>query len=195
MSSRVVDPAMRARSPHYYDDSKRPPPSPSTKAQPPKKADPRSPPPSEEPSSPSPKTTEHGADPDTDKSKGIIDMSILGQIIDLDDDDDHEFSRAMVGDYREQVKTTFKDMDDAFTQKDLRRLGRYGHFLKGSSAALGVVKVQEICEKIQLLGNGTEATLSGDDALARIKPLLARVKDEYATAEKLLTEYCKSPDS
>lgn len=79
--------------------------------------------------------------------------------------------------------------------KDLSQLGKYGHFLKGSSAALGVVQVQEICEKIQHLGNRMDpdkepdVKISVEEAFAKIKPLLARLKDEHAAADKWLKKF------
>lgn len=94
------------------------------------------------------------------------------------------------------VPTTNIDVSFAPSAKhDLTQLSKHGHFLKGSSAALGVVQVQEICEKIQHLGNRfdpdkePQVKISAEDALARIKPLLARLKDERAAAEKFFEIY------
>lgn len=79
------------------------------------------------------------------------------------------------------------------TKKDLKKLSELGHFLKGSSAALGVAKVQDTCEKIQHLGLLRDEELDKDltsaGALDAIKPLLVRVKKEYSTAEKWLKNY------
>ncbi|KIJ59457.1 hypothetical protein HYDPIDRAFT_100660, partial [Hydnomerulius pinastri MD-312] len=131
-----------------------------------------------------------------------VDIETFEQILDLDDDDDREFSRGMVKDYLEQAEVTVNNMDESFSKKELAQLSQLGHYLKGSSAALGVVQVQAICEKIQHLGNridpdkepeGKEAKITAEDALAKIKPLLARVKDEYAAAAKWLNEYYEEP--
>jgi len=72
-----------------------------------------------------------------------------------------------------------------------------GHFLKGSSASIGVAQVEHTCEEIQHLGNQTdptskEAKLSAEDALAKIKPLLSRVKNEYNAAANWLETYRKA---
>lgn len=40
----------------------------------------------------------------------------------------------------------------------MTELGHLGHFLKGSSAQLGLRKVQEACRKIQELGTSGEVT-------------------------------------
>ncbi|KAF7968350.1 hypothetical protein HWV62_30907 [Athelia sp. TMB] len=117
-----------------------------------------------------------------------LEPTTAGQILDLDEDGTREFSRGMAWAYFSQVDSTFVDMDKAFDNKDLVQLSTLGHFLKGSSAALGVSKVQASCEKIQHYGQlrdeEEDKDLSKDDALGKIEPLLGVVKKEYNTAEK-----------
>lgn len=95
--------------------------------------------------------------------------------------------------YFSQVSTTFGDMDKAFKIQDLAKLSSLGHFLKGSSAALGVSKVQASCEKIQHYGQLRDEEemkdLTSEAALGMIKPLLETVKDEYAVAEKWMKNW------
>ncbi|KAI8994109.1 histidine phosphotransferase [Trametes punicea] len=125
----------------------------------------------------------------------VIDLDTFNQILDLDEDDTHDFSLGMTQAYFSQAATTFVEMDKAFDRKDLTKLSSLGHFLKGSSAALGVSAVQATCEHIQHYGalrdeeNGTD--LTEEDALAKIGPLLKRVKREYEVAEKWLTDWYK----
>jgi HPt (histidine-containing phosphotransfer) domain-containing protein len=72
-------------------------------------------------------------------------------------------------------------------------LSALGHFLKGSSAALGVSKVKDSCEKIQHYGQcrdeekGTD--LSEKEALDMIQMLLLQVKEDYAAAERWLSNW------
>lgn len=77
--------------------------------------------------------------------------------------------------------------------KNLASLSSLGHFLKGSSAALGVWKVQASCEKIQHYGQlrdeETGTDLKEREALSKIDSLLGQVKKEYDTAEKWLKKY------
>ena len=78
--------------------------------------------------------------------------------------------------------------------KNLAELSSLGHFLKGSSAALGVAKVQASCERMQHYGQqrDEEATkLADDEALNRIGTLLGQVKKEYGDAEKWLKNWYK----
>jgi HPt (histidine-containing phosphotransfer) domain-containing protein len=120
-------------------------------------------------------------------------METFHQILDLDEDDSHEFSRGMAWAYFSQVDHTFVEMDQALAAKDLAKLSSLGHFLKGSSAALGVSKVQASCERIQHYGQLRDEDVGQDltdkVALGKIERLLGEVKVEYAAAEKWLRKW------
>ncbi|KAI6039687.1 histidine-phosphotransfer domain HPT domain-containing protein [Pisolithus marmoratus] len=199
MSFRSVHPTtLRACSPpSYLDNAGKPPlPSASAKAPPQKKPDVRVRSLLDEPSPKSAPVILSSTESSLDNSaNGIIDMDTFGQILELDEDGTNEFSWGMVLDYFSQAESTFSNMDAAFTARDLVKLSNLGHFLKGSSAALGITQVQAICEKIQNLGNPgkevetKEAKLSPEEALAKIEPLLARVKVEHAKAVKSLRAF------
>jgi osomolarity two-component system phosphorelay intermediate protein YPD1 len=78
-------------------------------------------------------------------------------------------------------------------------LSKLGHFLKGSSAAIGLTKVKESCERMQHFGNmkdetGTN-TISEEDALINISTLLEKVKDEYKEAETYLKNFYTERDN
>ncbi|PCH40317.1 hypothetical protein WOLCODRAFT_67973, partial [Wolfiporia cocos MD-104 SS10] len=142
---------------------------------------------------PAPRRLPIAAHPAQADASDTIDMETFHQILDLDEDDTHDFSKGMAWAYFTQASTTFVEMDEAYTKKDLAKLSSLGHFLKGSSAALGVARVQASCEQIQHFGQlrdeaaGTD--LDARAALARIGPLLTRVKHEYATAEAWLKKW------
>ncbi|KAJ3877181.1 signal transduction histidine kinase, partial [Lentinula edodes] len=123
----------------------------------------------------------------------IIDMEIFNQILELDEDDTHDFSREMVEAYYTQAAQTFNDMDAALIKKDLMTLSDLGHFLKGSSATLGVAHVQNSCEKIQRYGQLRDEEkgidLDSKQALDLITLLISQVKGEYSIAEKWLRKW------
>lgn len=126
-------------------------------------------------------------------------METFNQILDLDEDGNQEFSRGMAWAYFSQAEETFESLDDALQAKDLAELSSLGHFLKGSSAALGVSKVQDSCEKIQHYGQRRDEDagkdLSVEDALGKIERLLGQVKKEYLASEKWLKKwYNDHPD-
>lgn len=81
-------------------------------------------------------------------------------------------------------------------QKNLPELSSLGHFLKGSSAALGVSKVQLSCEHIQHYGQLREgnATLTEAEAIVKITKSLARAREEYKEAKMWLDSFYKGED-
>ncbi|KAI9016784.1 signal transduction histidine kinase [Hyaloraphidium curvatum] len=124
----------------------------------------------------------------------IIDKTIFEQLLEMDEDDeDREFSRSIVVNYFEQATQTFDKMVAALDEKDLPQLSKLGHFLKGSSAALGLQKVKSSCEKIQHYGNlrseDGKDEISEADAVDLIKKLLDQAKGEYEEAEVWLKDF------
>jgi osomolarity two-component system, phosphorelay intermediate protein YPD1 len=68
-----------------------------------------------------------------------------------------------------------------------------GHFFKGSSAAIGLERVQVSCEKIQHYGlkrdEEAETDLNPEEALDKIKTQLAQLREEYAEAKQTLEDW------
>ncbi|WFD25929.1 Phosphorelay intermediate protein [Malassezia nana] len=122
----------------------------------------------------------------------VIDMEVFEQLLEMDEDD-HEFSRSLVWNYFEQAENTFEKMDAAIARNALAELSTLGHFLKGSSAAVGVIKVRDSCEAIQHYGNCHEADgttpLPENVALDRLRDTVATVKKEYEEAERALRAF------
>jgi len=124
-----------------------------------------------------------------------LDAAIFGQILEMDDDeDDRDFSRSIVFDFFTQAESTFHNMDSCLAKKDLKQLSDLGHFLKGSSATLGLTKVKDSCEKIQHLGakkdeTGTMDGLDDKVCLERLKPTIEQAKQEFAEVEKVLKNF------
>ncbi|UQC74481.1 hpt domain-containing protein [Colletotrichum lupini] len=144
-----------------------------------------------------------------------IDSVTFGQILEMDEDEnDRDFSQSIVFGFFEQAEETFEQMDEAFPlspftpgvssvadrnsfsgglEKDLEKLSSLGHFLKGSSATLGLVKVRDSCEKIQRYGKkeNEDGTPETDEKLCleRIEKTLKDLKTEYEDAEKLLKKF------
>ncbi|KAI1428814.1 histidine-phosphotransfer domain, HPT domain-containing protein [Xylaria sp. FL1777] len=126
-----------------------------------------------------------------------IDILTFSQILEMDDsEDDREFSKSIVYGFFEQAEETFGKMDSALESRDLDELYRLGHFLKGSSATVGMTKVKDSCEKIQRYGKreNVDGTAENDEelCLSRIKSTLSTVKTEYADAEKILKDFFNS---
>ncbi|KAL0569679.1 Phosphorelay intermediate protein [Marasmius crinis-equi] len=155
-------------------------------------ADPRAASRSEATSTAQPEAEEEEDEDSAESQNGIIDMAAFGQILDLDEDDTHDFSQEMVIEYFTQAQQTFDDLEKALQDKDLKKLSDLGHFLKGSSATLGVSAVQSICEKIQHYGDLKDpagGTLTDKDALKKITDLMGSVKKDYTVAETWLRQW------
>jgi len=146
----------------------------------------------------------HLEDKSEEGSIGVPDLSDLGDSIDTvtfeqilemdDDDDDREFSSSIVLGFFQQAEETFVKMDDALERKDLDELSSLGHFLKGSSATLGLTKVKDSCEKIQHYGSkkdeaGTTDEPDEEKCLSRIGDTLKTVRVEYQDAKVALTKF------
>lgn len=111
----------------------------------------------------------------------------------MDDDEEREFSWAIVNGFLEQAIDTFEQMDTALGGRDLIQLSSLGHFLKGSSATLGLIKVRDCCEKIQNLGyqkdeTGTTDISDENECLDCISIALNDMKEEYKKVKKFFEE-------
>lgn len=136
------------------------------------------------------------ADVGAPSTEEVVDMEVFGQLLEIDDDETHEFSKTLAFDYISQAETTFHEIEEALAAKDLDALSRKGHFLKGSSAALGLQRVQHSCEAMQHFGKRKDAhgegpEVSEQEALNRCKGLLKRLRREQQEAKEWLEAFYK----
>ena len=84
-------------------------------------------------------------------------------------------------------------------KKDLEQLSQLGHFLKGSSATLGLNLIRNSCEKIQHLGHGKDETGTNDmkdeQCLSAIKTEVGKLREEYKRVDAALRKFYGSPPS
>ncbi|KAJ7288541.1 hypothetical protein C8J57DRAFT_519312 [Mycena rebaudengoi] len=124
-----------------------------------------------------------------------IDIAVFLQIIELDDEGTHEYSKHMVLTYFSQVTKTFEGMDIALREKNLAVLAVLAQFLMGSAAALGICKVQASCGRMEDYNDlrdkaaGRHPLLSDAQALEKIALLLVDAKRQSVDAEKWLREW------
>jgi len=124
-----------------------------------------------------------------------IDRTTFEQILEMDDDEnEREFSRSIVFDFFDQAETTFQKMDSYLAEKELAQLSALGHFLKGSSATLGLTKVKDSCEKIQHFGARKDETGQLDEeddakSLKRLAETIEAAKQEFHDVEKVLRKF------
>ncbi|KAJ1924417.1 Phosphorelay intermediate protein [Tieghemiomyces parasiticus] len=126
-------------------------------------------------------------------AESVINMATFEQLLEMDDEDNFEFIKSLVDTFHEQAMVTFADMDGKLASKDLDALSRLGHFLKGSSASVGLRKVPLTCGRIQNYGHlkdddGVEA-ITEDSALRRIAEAVVQLKIEYAEANRFYQSF------
>lgn len=123
-----------------------------------------------------------------------IDAATFEQILEMDDDEDRDFSKSIVFDFFSQAESTFEKMNSCLVKRDLAQLSALGHFLKGSSATLGLTKVKDSCEKIQHFGankdeSGTKDEPNDDICLKRLETTIKQAGQEFAEVEKVLKKF------
>lgn len=122
-----------------------------------------------------------------------VDMITFNQILEMDEPGDCEFSSSIVFGFFDQAKETFESIDSALQAKDLKKVSSLGHFLKGSSATLGLVRVRDGCEKIERFGKNenVDGTAEPDCELClkRITEAFKTVKTDYQDVEGTLKFY------
>ncbi|KAK7183861.1 hypothetical protein DPSP01_010677 [Paraphaeosphaeria sporulosa] len=127
-------------------------------------------------------------------AKDSIDEATFEQILEMDDDEDErEFSKSIVYDFFTQAESTFEKMDSNLEKKDLKTLSELGHFLKGSSATLGLSKVKDSCEKIQNYGQKKdekgEKDITEEEGLKKLETTIKQAKQEFHDVEKVLRKF------
>lgn len=155
----------------------------------------------------------------TDNSLGdAVDMATFSQILEMDDTDDREFSSSIVFGFFDQVQETFSSMDKALlvlltnqrnkgkqtlmvqhrADRNLEELSSLGHFLKGSSATLGLIRVRDGCEKIQRFGKLENEDGSSEPntelQLQRITLALSTIKTDYKDVEATLRRFYENTE-
>lgn len=93
----------------------------------------------------------------------------------------------------EELQLTIIFSDFNRENEELETLSSLGHFLKGSSATLGLIKIRDGCEAIQRYGKNENldgSSLPDDEkCLKLIGDYFKAVKEDYATVEALLRQY------
>jgi chemotaxis protein histidine kinase CheA len=76
------------------------------------------------------------------------------------------------------------------SKKDLQELSHQGHYLKGSSATLGLIKIRDSCEKIQRYGSNENVDGSPEPdnelCLNRIKDTLKVLRADFSDVRKAM---------
>ncbi|SCW03951.1 LAFE_0H02652g1_1 [Lachancea fermentati] len=123
----------------------------------------------------------------------VINWEILSEIVSMDEDNP-DFSKELIIQYIDQAETTFAHIEAELDGScDLTQLASLGHFLRGSSAALGLQRIAWACERIQNYGRKREGVVSGqeDDAhfAGLIRQTLEQARLEFAAVRRELSKF------
>ena len=100
----------------------------------------------------------------------IVNWTILDEITYMDPNDP-DFSRDLAQQFFQQAETTFSEISAELNgNKNLEELEKLGHFIKGSSAALGLQRIAWACERIQNLSRKVEKTFPSKESLLSSLP-------------------------
>ena len=90
-------------------------------------------------------------------------------------------------------------MVNCSNQKDFNKLWNHAHYLKGSAAILGLIKLRSSCENIERMGKQMEDEVKqrepqddedGDEgALGNLYNALSQAKMEFAEVEEVLKRF------
>ncbi|TPX31330.1 hypothetical protein SeMB42_g07774 [Synchytrium endobioticum] len=123
----------------------------------------------------------------------ILDQAQFDEFIQLDDGDPtREFTKSIITNFYEQAHQTISEMEQALSHGDHENISRLGHFLKGSSAQIGLSRLRDTCEKIQNVGRlhkeDGNGLIKASDAIASLETLISLAKQEYLRAEVILRQ-------
>ncbi|CDO94091.1 unnamed protein product [Kluyveromyces dobzhanskii CBS 2104] len=123
----------------------------------------------------------------------VINWDILNEIVSMDEDD-MGFSKSLLMQFFDQAMSTFDQIEQHIkTDKDLDQLGQLGHFLKGSSASLGLQRIAWVCERIQNYGQKRDGpAVSDENYIKLIQQSLELARTEFVSAKKELGEFYKT---
>jgi len=132
-------------------------------------------------------------------AEDTIDPATFEQILEMDEDEvEREFSKSIVYDFFGQADSTFKKMDTTLEKRQddyLKELSELGHFLKGSSATLGLTKVKDSCEKIQNYGSLKDETglkdIGEDESCTKLATTIKQAKLEFTEVKEILKKFYK----
>jgi len=102
------------------------------------------------------------------------------------DEEDDSFSRSIVTKYFEQAEETIPKLFLLYKKREMKNLSETGHFLKSSSAVLGIRKVKDSCEKIQHYGSLKDLNgkpIPEKEAVALLKIVFQHLDARYQEAK------------
>lgn len=112
-----------------------------------------------------------------------IDWEVVEQLMELDmDDPEFTFTKQVFHDFFEQLDEKIPALTQFVIAKDYENAAKLGHYLKGSSAAIGAVALSQISEDIQ------HCQEKKDDPQAYLMRLLHELQTAYPPVKRQLLQ-------
>lgn len=86
------------------------------------------------------------------QDSGLVEWLVFSELVAMDEDEEG-FSKSLFATFVEQFDDTVTEIEKNLEDKNLDKLSSLGHYLKGSAAALGLIKISTECERIQNYGH------------------------------------------
>ncbi|KAJ6444931.1 hpt domain-containing protein [Purpureocillium lavendulum] len=124
-----------------------------------------------------------------------VDMNTFNQIAEIDDSGNSSFCISLYFDFFGQAEDTFKSMRSALDIQDFARLSSLAHYIKGSSATVGLFKIHDGCERIERFSkqrDGGVGALQQQDpqqSSSQIRDVLAALQEHNKRAEGALRRH------
>ncbi|OAQ87427.1 hpt domain-containing protein [Purpureocillium lilacinum] len=123
-----------------------------------------------------------------------VDMNTFNQIAEIDDSGNSSFCISLYFDFFGQAEDTFKSMRSALDIQDYDRLSSLAHYIKGSSATVGLFKIHDGCERIERFSKQRDGStvVSPQDAqqsTSQIRDVLVALQEHNKRAEHALRRH------
>eukprot|EP00126_Sphaerothecum_destruens_P007619 Sdes_comp19917_c0_seq1m12342 len=104
----------------------------------------------------------------------LLNLTAFQEVVDMGG---VEFMNNMLSDFFLQAESKFPEFQSLFSSKDFSAISRLGHFLRSSSATLGLARIQHICSQLQKLGNEISKPSSDTNSYLLIKKIELLIRE------------------
>ncbi|KAI6765489.1 hypothetical protein HG530_006559 [Fusarium avenaceum] len=120
----------------------------------------------------------------------LIDIDKFSQILEMDDDGDRGYSSSICEAWMEEVEAGFARLEQAINSAEFDKISTYARDRRGTSEALGAIKVSNTFKDLQQLGEREDPTgggkLDDETALQKAADLLREGREDYKETAALI---------
>ncbi|KAM0195511.1 hypothetical protein ACHAPI_006367 [Fusarium lateritium] len=106
----------------------------------------------------------------------LFDFGTLDQILEMDDEGSREFTVGVCEGFCDQAEQIIAKLEIAHKRSDLREIGDFADYLRGSAATAGAIKVHDTAQKLKYLAlnrdEKDERYMTDEEALPRAEKLI-----------------------